>query len=44
MIRSYGCDKKERRLSWETGVEEEGLRCFLNDETIAVEGDVRPLL
>ena len=28
VIRSYGCDKKRRRLSWETGVGEVGFEVF----------------
>ena len=28
VIRSYGCDQKGRRLSWETGVEEVGFEVF----------------
>ena len=28
MIQSYGCDQEERKLSWETGVEEVGFKVF----------------
>ena len=33
MVLSCGCDQEGRKQSWDTGVEEVVLRCFLKDTT-----------